>query len=292
MTQHASANGASIAYDVHGSGPPLILIMGFRLSSSAWPTDFVERLAERFTVVTFDNRGTGSSDKPTSGYALSNMAADVVGLMDHLGLDRPSVLGYSMGGAIAQELVTGYPDRVGSLVLFSTFCGGARTAYADLSVVRTMRNLEGLAPAEAARKSWAVTYEPGYLAANRDKVERQMQREIATPTPLHAADLQFQALVDFDASRALPGVRARTLVVTGDRDRLILPRNSELIAELIPGARLILLRGRGHRAIWEAPEECVTLVADFLNSGDEAPRSRKPNAAEKLPFRASRRSCS
>ena len=78
-----------------------------------------------------------------------------------------------------------------------------------------------MTPAEAARRIWTVTYEFGYLAANRDKIERQMQLEIENPTPLHAADLQFQALVDFDSStRRFPGVRARTLVVTGDRDQV------------------------------------------------------------------------
>ena len=105
---------------------------------------------------------------------------------------------------------------------------------------------------------------PRYLAANRDKIERQMQLEIENPTPLHAADLQFQAFVDFDSSKALPDVRARTLVVTGDRDQLIPPQNSKVLASLIPGARLVVLRGSGHRAIWEAPKQCVALVAEFL----------------------------
>jgi pimeloyl-ACP methyl ester carboxylesterase len=264
MTQRATVDGVSLAYDVRGSGPPLVLIMGYRLNSSAWPAEFVEGLAERFTLVLFDNRGTGLSDKPTSGYALSNMADDVIGLMDHLGIIHSHVLGYSMGGAIAQELVCHHPERVSSLVLFATLCGGARAAYAGRTAMRVMHNLEGVAPAEAARRIWAVTYEPRYLAANRDKIERQMQLEIENPTPLHAADLQFQALVDFDSSKALPSVRARTLIVTGDRDQLIPPRNSEVLADLIPEARLAFLRGHGHRAIWEAPRQCLGLVADFL----------------------------
>jgi 3-oxoadipate enol-lactonase len=278
MTQWASVNGASIAFDVRGTGPPLVLIMGYRLNSSAWPAEFVEGLAERFTLVLFDNRGTGLSDKPISGYALSNMADDVLGLMDHLGIAQSNLLGYSMGGAIAQELVCRHPNRVSSLVLFATLCGGTRAAYADESVMRVMHNLEGLTPAQAARRIWAVTYEPNYLAANRDKIERQMQLEIESPTPLHAADLQFQALVDFDSSTALPEVRAPTLVVTADRDRLIPPRNSEVIADLIPGARLIVLRGRGHRAIWEAPAQCLALVADFLESREDFDHAVKANS--------------
>src|ERR1700704_324238 len=95
--QYADVNGIKIAYGVRGSGPPLVLIMGYRLSSFAWPLDFVEALAARFTVVLFDNRGTGTSDKPTYGYEISNMARDVSGLLDHLDIARANVLGYSMG---------------------------------------------------------------------------------------------------------------------------------------------------------------------------------------------------
>src|SRR5207302_10196060 len=86
--QYADVNGIQIAYGVRGSGPPLVLIMGYRLGSLAWPLDFIEALAARFTVVLFDNRGTGTSDKPTSGYEISNMARDVGSLLDHLGIAR------------------------------------------------------------------------------------------------------------------------------------------------------------------------------------------------------------
>src|SRR5258706_7444110 len=103
--RHVEVNGIKIAFDIRGSGPRSVLIMGYRLSSRAWQPDFIEALAERFTVVLFDNRGTGLSDKPTFGYELSNMAKDVCGLLDHLRIVRANVLGYSMGGAIAQELV-------------------------------------------------------------------------------------------------------------------------------------------------------------------------------------------
>jgi len=103
QAQIARVNGVRIAYTVQGAGAPVVLIMGYRLSSAAWPSGFIEALAARFTVVTFDNRGTGLSEKPLDGYALSNMAADVRSLLDHLGIERTHVLGYSMGGAIAQE---------------------------------------------------------------------------------------------------------------------------------------------------------------------------------------------
>jgi pimeloyl-ACP methyl ester carboxylesterase len=270
--RHADTNGIKIAYGVRGSGPALVLIMGYRLSSLAWPLDFIAALAVRFTVVIFDNRGTGASDKPTIGYEISNMAKDVRGLMDHLEIERASFLGYSMGGAIAQEFVQQFPDRVLGLVLCATTCGGPRATYASPSVVGVMRELDGLKPEESARQIWRVTYSPGYLETHRERAEDQMRREIAAPTPLHAADLQFQAFAEFDCSKALANIQAPTLVLTGDLDQLISPQNSKLIASLIPGATLIVIAGCGHRMMWEATEECVGFVTDFLASVYEGRR--------------------
>jgi len=263
--RYADINDIKIAYGVHGSGPPLVLIMGYRLSSSAWPLDFIEALAARFTVVLFDNRGTGASDKPTIGYEISNMAKDVCGLLDHLEIARANILGYSMGGAIAQEFVRQFPDRVLGLVLCATMCGGPRAIYASPSVVRVMRELDGLKPEEIARQIWSVSYSAGYLENHRELAENQMRREIAAPTPLHAADLQYQAFAEFDCSKALPNIQAPTLVLTGDLDQLISPQNSKFIASLIPGAGLLVIPGCGHRMMWEATDESVVVVTEFLS---------------------------
>jgi len=81
-TRLASVNGINIAYRVQGEGPRLALVMGYRLSSMAWPASFIAQLARRFTIITLDNRGTGQSDKPVGGYALANMARNVRGLLD------------------------------------------------------------------------------------------------------------------------------------------------------------------------------------------------------------------
>ena len=274
--RHAEVNGIKIAYDTRGSGPPLVLIMGYRLNAHAWPLGFIEALAQRFTVVFFDNRGTGASDKPTFGYEISNMARDVCGLMDHLKIARANVLGYSMGGAIAQEFARQFPDRISGLVLCATTCGGPRATYAPPSVVRVMRELDGLKPEEIARQIWKVTYSPGYLENHRELAEDQMRREIATPTPLHAADLQFQAFAEFDCSKALPTIQAPTLVLTGDLDQLVSPQNSKLVASLIPRASLIIIPGCGHRMMWEATDECVWFVTEFLANVYEGRRENAP----------------
>lgn len=173
------ANGINIAYQVQGDGPPLVLIMGYRLNSSAWPATFIEQLARQFTVITLDNRGTGLSDKPVEGYAIANMARDVRGVLDELAIAEVSMLGYSMGGAIAQELVRQFPERVSRLILCATLAGGPQASYASSSVVSVMRDLDGLSPEQAARRIWKVTYAPGYLEEHRALAEDQMRREIA-----------------------------------------------------------------------------------------------------------------
>ena len=267
VQRFANVNGVNIAFSIQGEGPPLVLVMGYRLNSRAWPAAFIEALAQRFSVITLDNRGTGQSDKPVDGYAVANMARDVAGLLDQLKILQAHVLGYSMGGAIAQELVRQFPDRVSALVLCATTCGGPCAVYASTSVVRAMRELDGLTPEQIARQIWKVTYSSEYLQKHGNLAEDQMRREIAAPTPLHAADLQFQAFAEFDGAKALRNIRIPTLVLTGDLDQLVSPENSRLIASFIPGASLIIVPGCGHRVMWEATDECADIIIGFLGKG-------------------------
>jgi pimeloyl-ACP methyl ester carboxylesterase len=259
-----TSNGITLHYDVVGAGPAVCLINGYRLSAAAWPEAFISQLAARLTVITFDNRGTGRSDKPPTGYEFANLAKDVVELLDNLRSPQVHVFGYSMGGAIAQEVAIRHPDRVDRLILFGTFCGGVWAEPASYSVFKRFLASENQTPEEAARQAWPVTYSPDYLAANADAVERQMRRELEHPTPSYVAQRQMEALRKFDSYRDLPRINAPTLVATGAHDQLVKPRNSEILASRIPNARRELLADLGHRAIWEAPEEIADLVGDFL----------------------------
>src|SRR3954469_24932544 len=259
-----SANGVSLHYEVTGAGPPLCLIIGYRLHGAAWPDVFLESLAQRFSVLTFDNRGTGRSDKPADDYGIPTMAADVIGLLDGLGWARAHVLGFSMGGAIAQELAIRSPERVDRLVLFATFPGGLLGIPAPWPVLRRLFDVEGLSPEGAARQVWPVTYSAAYLGAHPEAVEAQMRREIAHPTPDHAARGQGAAVRAFSSGLRLSRIRAETLVATGGEDALVPPGNARILASGIPGARLAVLPSLGHRAIWEAPEDMRALISEFL----------------------------
>jgi len=251
-------------YETFGEGPPLCLIAGYRQNSAAWPREFITRLSARHRVIIFDNRGTGCSGKPADGYDFIHQARDVIGLLDHLRVPRTNLLGFSMGGAIAQEVVVGTPGRIDRLILFGTFCGGVWSEPASWSVLRQLFATEGLSPEQATRQALPVTYSPDYLAANPVAVEQQMRRELAYPTPAFASRKQMEALRNFDRYYDLPRIRAATLVATGSDDVLVKPRNSAIIAARIPNARLEMITDLGHRAIWEAPEEMADLIRDFL----------------------------
>jgi pimeloyl-ACP methyl ester carboxylesterase len=216
-------------------------------------------------VVSFDNRGTGRSEKPPGGYDFGSQAGDVVALLDNLDIVRVHLLGYSMGGAIAQEVAIRHADRVSRLILFATFCGGIWSEPTSYPVFQRLLAREGQTHEEAARQAWPVTYSPEYLARNAAAVEQQMHRELVHPTPMFVAKRQMEAILNFSRYWDLPRIGASSLVATGGDDLLIKPRNASILASRIPDARLEVLADLGHRAIWEAPEEIADFICDFLD---------------------------
>ena len=114
----AKAGDISIESYVEGSGPPLLMIMGFGLQASAWGQAFLAELRPHFRMIRFSNRGTGLTDRPDAEYTIRMMADDAAGLLGELGIQRAHVLGISMGGIIAQELVLNHPEAVQAIVEF------------------------------------------------------------------------------------------------------------------------------------------------------------------------------
>lgn len=265
----AEVNDVRLRYTSRGQGPPLLMIMGYRLPADAWPESLLSRLASHRRLILFDNRGTGRSGKPVAGYRMDELAEDAAGLLDVLGIGQTAVVGYSMGGCVAQELALAHPARVTSLVLAATLCGRSGSVHADPSIMRYLRMDDDLSAQDFARTMWDITYAPEYLTTSGAAAEAQLERETAWPTPNYVGDLQFQGLTLFDSWARLPAIRCPTLAVTGSADRLVPPVNSRIIAERIPGCRHAELAGRGHRVFWEAPEETAAIVLSFLQHAAE-----------------------
>jgi 3-oxoadipate enol-lactonase len=247
-----------IAWEEHGRGMPLLLVQGLGYARWSWEP-MLAGLAERYRVLSFDNRGIGESDKPAGPYTAREMACDAVQVLDEAGVERAHVLGASLGGMIAQELAVAEPDRVDKLVLCCTTPGGAASVPMPDVTVRLFAEAATLEPLAALRRF--VENALGD-APPPELVERLFALRVANPPDV--AGWQAQAA----AGRTFPGVDgqigAPTLVLHGTADKVVDHRNAELLARRNPGARVELLPGAGHLFFWEQPDAVVRIVREFL----------------------------
>jgi pimeloyl-ACP methyl ester carboxylesterase len=257
------AGEINLEYYVEGSGPPLLMIMGFAGSASSWGEPVLEDLRKRFTCIRFSNRGTGESDRVTSPFTIRTMADDAVGLLDALKIERPHVFGISMGGMIAQELVLNYPHRVNGLVLGCTAPGGSHTVQAAPETTAKMAPTPGLSQEEIVRNFLTAICSPGFVQRGAAFLEAMMSS--GRPTPMETLGLQMMAITQFDSYERLPQIKAKTLVIHGDVDMLVPPQNGKTLAERIPGAELKMIPGAAHMFFWEEPQKSAALVTEFLS---------------------------
>ena len=232
------AGDVKLYYEVQGSGDPLLMIMGLGGSLAAWSPVLVTELARHnFKVITYDNRGTGRSDKPAIKYSLEMFASDAIALLDELKIERAHIFGVSMGGMIAQELALNYPSRLRTLTLGCTTCGGKHAVPPppeSLKILTAPR--DGASPEELIRRGWQLQYPKEFIEHHRAELEGEIPRLLAYPTPPSAYMRHLEATYGLKTYDRLPEIKAPTLVVTGEGDVLIPARNSEIIAERIPGA--------------------------------------------------------
>ena len=265
MQRFATSRDLSIAYGVHGQGPQtLLLVTGLGGRSSDWGEPFVQALARRRRVITFDNRGTGASSKPPGWWTLEDMASDANAVLDAVHARRVDVLGHSMGGMIAQLLALDHPERVRRLVLVATNFGGSEIVPPAPEIAAVLQPPRGTPLDEVVRSGMRRITGPGFADAHPEKIERLVQNAVSQPTPKAAFSAQLSALLSSDRSRRVEKIDAPTLVVHGDSDPLIPLPNGVALSERIPGARLEVLKGVGHMPSWEATERLTQLVEEFL----------------------------
>lgn len=260
------ANGQELYYEIHGSGPPLVLVMGIGYDASLWKLAQVGALAEHFTVVIFDNRDAGRSTRATEPYTTADMADDVAALLDGLGLARVSVLGLSMGGLIAQELALRHPERVDRLVLAGVGASPARSAFDPIGVWSWVKSHD--AGGETFAGEQLVWLFSSRFLRDRAAVAQTLALLASNPHPVEPAAYARQAAAyqGHDALERLGGIGAPTLVVVGAQDLLTPPWVAEEVARVIPGARFEVIEGDGasHLAALERPDEFNRLVVSFL----------------------------
>jgi pimeloyl-ACP methyl ester carboxylesterase len=262
----AKANGFTLEYELRGQGAPLVMINGYRRSRQAWGEAFVEALARQFQLILFDNRGTGGSDKPESGYSIEGFADDTAGLMDALKIERAHVFGVSMGGMIAQRFATRHGRRLHTLGLGCTHFGGKRVVKPGESAWALLQLKPGQdgTPREVARKQEPVYFHPEFVRTQRAFIEAFYDRMEPYQPPVHVLKGHIAAIEAFDGYDDLPKLAVRALVITGDADKLIVPENSRILAERIPDAKLVVLPQANHLFWLEKPEESARAIVEFV----------------------------
>jgi pimeloyl-ACP methyl ester carboxylesterase len=263
----ARIRDVNLNYDVYGRGDPLLMIMGLGASSAAWDPALVEELAKSFRVITFDNRGTGQSDKPDIPYSIEMFAADAAGVLEHLEIPTAHIFGVSMGGMIAQEVALRHVPQTHTLTLGCTTAGGTNSVPPppeSLKILTAPR--EGVAPEDVIRRGWPLSYTPNYIATHRAELEATIPRLLKHPTPPFAFQRQMDGTMTLRTWDRLPQIKAPTLVITGTEDVLLPARNSELIAARIPGAKLHLIPNAGHAFMSEAREEFLRVFVPFAKA--------------------------
>ncbi len=261
----ARINDIDIYYEVEGEGFPLVLIMGLSANKDWWEPAMLEAFQKKFKVVVFDNRGAGRTDKPKGEFTIALMASDVVGLLKELGMDKAHVLGVSMGGMIAQELAIAYPEIVEKLVLCCTNCGGHEQVLAAPEIYSILgAPREGLSVEDIGRATLPLLFPQEYMEEHPEKMEEFLARYLVAPMPAHSFFQQLQAITKWRSFSRLPEIKSPTLVLTGDRDILIPPENSRILADNISRARLVVFPGGGHGFFGQFPEKVAEEVISFL----------------------------
>jgi 3-oxoadipate enol-lactonase len=265
----------NIYYESQGDGEALLLIMGYGAYSGHW-APLIPSFPGEYRVISFDNRGTGRSDKPDIPYTIKMMADDAKGLLDAIGVDSAHVFGVSMGGMIAQEFALNYPDKLRSLILGCTTCGGTKAILPTPEALAFLTSpaMAGLPAEELARETvpWLWTQE--FIDKNPEAVEMYVAITLKYPTPVHGYAHQAQAIAAHDTYERLPRIAAPTLVIVGDADRIIPAGNSKILASRIPDAELVILENAGHGFSGEAAAETTRIILDFLR--------RHPKGKKKL----------
>jgi pimeloyl-ACP methyl ester carboxylesterase len=278
IARNVGPAGIDIAYERLGleSSPQLLLIMGGGAQMIAWPDGFCAELAARgLGVIRFDNRDAGHSTHmkaDAAAYGLEDMAADAVGLLDALGIRSAHVLGMSMGGAIAQEMATEYPERVLSLVSLSSWTGESSSGQHDPRINHIFELPPPATREQAIENAVVVMHavaSPNYPpdeAATRECAGLSFDRDHDPDAPMRQAMAMKAA---GDRTEKLVAVRAPTLVLHGAADPMVDVSGGIATAAAIPGARIETIEGMGHdlpRMLWGM---LADLIAAHVQRGGE-----------------------
>jgi pimeloyl-ACP methyl ester carboxylesterase len=260
LTAHTKLG--TVAYRAIGRGTPLVLITGYGGTMEAWGRRFVDTLAQHHRVVIFDNAGVGQTQPLPAPLSIDEMAGQTSALIDALGLQRPDVLGWSMGSMIAQALTVLHPGQVRRLVLCASYPGNGTAIRPSQQAINALNS-------GVTQKVMAVLFPPGQTAAQHTYLAAISSYPAAPGAPAGIVTAQGHAVDSWwagtdRAGQQAAGIAVPTLIADGTDDRLDPVVNSRTLAGLIPGAKLKLYAGAGHAFLFQDQAAFLSLIASFL----------------------------
>jgi len=255
--------GHLICVSEHGRGRPLLLVPGIGCSADMW-APFIDYFPSR-RVISFDAPGAGRSSTPLCPVPVASLAALAAAVLDEREVEATDVIGFSYGGAIAQQLAHDYPDRVLKLVLAATNCG----------VGSFFGKPQAMAAMATPLRFYSTTYFETVAAdvyggvTGRDPKKRSNASSARRRTPPSSYGYAMQLLggIGWSSWSYLPQIRHETLVVCGDDDPLVPLANARMLATRIPHARLEVVERAGHLLLWDEPERVAPKIGQFVGWG-------------------------
>ena len=260
----AELENLDIYYEIIGKGEPLVMIRGLGSNIDHW-YEQVPALSKKYQLLVFDNRGIARSSDPGGPFSTRNMAADTAALMETAGIKNAHVLGYSMGGMVAQEMALNYPQKVNGLILVATDYGITHRIKARPQVSRLFSQMVSLGTPEAKLAAAACLYAKKTFESKTEVIERYNEVSMQFPASQEMMARQWAAVTQHDACRRLQNISSPTLTLTGSEDVLIPPENAKIMAESIPDARMRFIDDGGHLFLIEQPQQFNQAVIDFLD---------------------------
>lgn len=259
MPYARTSGDIALYYEVHGCGENALILLAGQANTHHWWDIARQDFDPFFRTVTCDYRGTGLSDKPdTDTYSTRGFVADVLAIMDDIGIEQAHVYGTSMGGRIGQWLAADYPERVDKLVLGCTSPGAPHGIERSKEVKRSLSQPD---PEAARRALLELMYSPAWLDAHPGPHDTIGDPEM----PDHARRRHLQASAKHNSWDVLPNITAPTLVVHGTEDAFNPAENARLLAERIPNSELNLIPGARHAYFEEYRDVAGPLVLRFLD---------------------------
>lgn len=241
----------------------MLLIPGMSATRLSWGRPFLSLLEQSFECIVVDNRGIGLSGRISEPFTTAELAVDAAGLLDALGIESAHVFGFSMGGMVAQELALAHPERLRSLTLGCTYCGGPESQ--TMLPANAQRLAEALSSGDRERvyrTMWELNLSPDFRA-DESRYPAFLEMASGLPAPLPTIMLQVQAIMAHDTSTRLPGLEMPTLVVHGTEDQVLGVANGRQVASLLPQARLEIFEDVGHLFWWEQPQRSAELIREY-----------------------------